>query len=334
VETDSGRASAPERPARRVAILGTRYTDFSVEEEVLGPLGIAISSGDGSSEDAIAEVAGDAEVILTGSAPRFDPATLDRLSCRGIVRYGVGTDSIDLEAAARRGMWVAYVPDYGTEAVSVHAVTLILAALRRVTSADAMVKAGEWGLDRLRPLRSPSALTAGVVGLGRIGTRVAAFLSALGFHVLGHDPHLDTPPGVDEAASLEILMRTSDVVTLHAPAPVDSKPLIGKDELEQLKPGAVLVNTARGSLVDLSALVGGLATGRPAIAALDVYLKEPPDPASFEGVMDRVILTPHMAWYTEESEHDLRVRAVEEARRILTGEPPLNTAASPAKEAS
>jgi D-3-phosphoglycerate dehydrogenase / 2-oxoglutarate reductase len=325
VREGSGRST----PVRRVAILGTRYTDFSVEERVLGSLPIEIHSGNGSSGDSIAEIAGEAEVILAGSPPRFDESTLKRLTCRGIVRYGAGTDSIDLDAAARRGMWVAYVPDYGTEAVSLHAVTLILAALRRVTVADGLVKRREWGFDRLRPLHLPSALTAGVIGFGRIGSETARQLSGLGFRVLAHDPYADIPVGLAEAASLEALLREADIVSVHAPGRPDSKPLIGREEIARLRPGAVLVNTARGSLIEHAALIEGLRKDRPAIAALDVYPEEPPDVSSFEDVGDRVILTPHMAWYTEESELDLRTKAAEEARRILVGEPPLNPAVAP-----
>ncbi|MGH2694340.1 MAG: C-terminal binding protein [Actinomycetota bacterium] len=323
------RASGGVSRPRRVAILGTRYTDFSIEEQILAPLGIEIRCGEGSSSEAIAEEAGGADVILAGSAPRFDAPTLKRLTCRGIVRYGVGTDSIDLDYAGRCGIWVAYVPDYGTEAVSLHAVTLILAGLRRLVAADALVKEGRWGLDHFRPLHAPSALTAGVIGFGRIGARTASELSALGFRVLAHDPFAHVSEEFAEAASLESLLRESDVVSLHTPGRPDSRPLIGRDEIAQLKQGAVLVNTARGSLIDEAALAEGLAEGRPGIAALDVYSEEPPDLSSFQSVMDRMILTPHMAWYTEESELDLRTKAAEEARRILIGEPPLNPAASP-----
>jgi D-3-phosphoglycerate dehydrogenase len=329
--SEGGKDDRLRNPAdtRHVAILGTRFPDFSIEEQVLASLRVVIRAGEGSSSDAIADEAGDAEVILAGSSPRFDAPTLKRLSCSGIVRYGVGTDSIDLDTAARRGMWVAYVPDYGTESVSIHAVTLILAGLRRLVAADVLVKRGRWGLDRLRPLHAPSALTAGVVGCGRIGSRTATLLSALGFRVLAHDPYSRTPDGAAERSTLEALLHESDVVSLHASRHSGSEALIGRNEIAQMKPGAVLVNTARGSLIDPRALVDGLKEGRPGIAALDVYGDEPPAVSLFEPVIERMILTPHMAWYTEESEVDLRTRAAEEARRILIGEPPMNPAASP-----
>ena len=331
---DRERDLAAVHDARRVAILGARFPDLSVEEEVLASVGVEIRSGEGSSSDAIAEEARGAEVILTGPSPRFDARTLQRVTCRGIVRYGVGTDSIDLDAAARRGMWVAYVPDYGTEAVALHAITLMLAGLRRLLMADAVVKGGGWGFDGLRPLHAPSALTAGVIGFGRIGRRTALQLSALGFRVVAHDPFADISEAIVECASLEMLLRESDVVSLHTPGRMDATPLLGRDEIAALRQGAVLVNTARGSLIDHAALVEGLVRGRPGVAALDVYPDEPPELSSFEGVMDRVILTPHMAWYTEESELDLRTKAAEEARRILIGEPPLNPVASPVEPAT
>ena len=126
----------------KVAVLGTRYQDLSIEEEILAPLDAALVIGDGGSPDAIVDVAHGARVILAGSGPRFDADTLKRVEAGAIVRYGVGTESIDAGAAADLGMWVAYVPDYGTEAVAIHTLTLVLAAARRLPVADATVKSG------------------------------------------------------------------------------------------------------------------------------------------------------------------------------------------------
>lgn len=308
-----------------VAVLGTRYADLAVEEAVLGPRGVRIVTGDGT--DVAAQAAG-AAVVLAGSKPRFDSGVIERLTCRGIVRYGVGVDRIDLEAAARSGIWVASVPDYGTDAVALHAVTLILASLRLLVPADANVKAGGWSLTDLRPLHAPDALTVGIVGAGRIGRRVAELLAPFRFTRLAHDPYTDA--GLDvRTTSLEELLSASDVVTLHAPALPSDEPLLGRAELSRMKPGAILVNTARGSLVDEHALIEGLARGRPARAALDVFDTEPPEIARFEPVIDKVILTPHMAWYTEESELDLRIKAAHEALRIIEGRAPLHVAARP-----
>lgn len=317
---------------RTVAILGTRYTDFEIEAEVLAPLGATIVSGAGADADGIAGVAAAAEVLLLGSAPRIDAPVLRRLSCRGIVRYGVGVERIDLDAARAAGVWVARVADYGTEAVALHAVALALAGARRLVEVDRTTRAGEWGFAALRPLHAPSTQTAAVVGYGRIGRAVAAHLRALGFHVLAHDPLVEIGDEVEAVAGLPDLLRRADVLSLHVPGLPDGAPLLAAAELALLPEGSVLVNTARGTLVDTGALVAGLAAGRPRVAALDVYESEPLDPSVFAGVAGRVIMTPHMAWYTEESERDLRRKAAEEARRLLLGERPRDIVVDPEAE--
>lgn len=314
-----------ERPV--VAVVGTRFTDFAVEEGVLGD--VTLVAGPGTDADELVEMAGGARVILVGAAPRLDRSVLERLSCRGIVRLGVGVDNVDLEAAAEQGMWVASVPDYGTEAVALHTVTLVLAAIRRLPMAERDLRSGSWGFGGHRPLHLPWALTVGVVGYGRIGRRVAEMLAGVGFNrFLVSDPVLTDPPASHEPVSLGDLLRRADIVTLHAPAP-ESGALLADAELASMRPGSVLVNTARGSLVDSEALVAALGRGRPAIAALDVFISEPPDLGVFADVLDRVILTPHMSWYTEETETDLRRQGAMEARRILDGEPPLHPVAVP-----
>ena len=304
-----------------VAILGTRYRDFSIEDRALESFGATIVSDPGASAEDVLRTAGEADVVLAGSAPRFTADVLAGLRCRGIVRYGVGTDSIDLDAARSHGIAVARVSDYGTEAVAFHAVTTACALVRRLPDADRTVRAGSWGFADLRPLHLPSSLTAGVVGFGRIGRQAAAYLLGLGFSVCAFDEYVDVPTesGV-RSVDLVTLLESSDVVLLHAPGNQDGSPLLDAEDLARMRPGSVLVNTARGSLVDIPALVAALATGRPARAALDVYPREPADMSDFAGVEDQVLFTPHMAWYTDESEEDMRRKAADEAVRLLSGE--------------
>jgi D-3-phosphoglycerate dehydrogenase len=317
-----------------VAILGTRYENFTIEEQILGPLGVVLVVGDGAGPAEIVATAAQADVILAGSRPRFTADVIARLGARGIVRYGVGTETIDLEAARRAGIAVARVSDYGTEAVAFHAVTMAMTQLRRIVEADRTVRAGHWGVASMRPLHLPSTLTAGVVGYGRIGRQVATYVRGLGFRVCAFDQYVAVPEGHGVASvSLEELLERSDVVSLHAPARADGLPLLDAKRLAAMKPGSVLVNTARGSLVDVAALVDGLASNRPARAALDVFNQEPPDLAAFAGVAERVVFTPHMAWYTEESEVDLRRKAAQEATRLLRGEPLRDAVVEPGKAA-
>ncbi len=312
-----------------MALLGTRFVDFEVEREVMGDVEIVAAPGRDQTE--IVEVAAGADVILAGAAPLFDAATLGLIRCRGIVRLGVGVDSIDLEAAAARRIWVCYVPDYGTESVAIHTVTMILAALRRLPMVDRRIRSGDWGFDEFRPLHLPETLTVGLVGYGRIGRRVGELLSALGFgSILAADPALPVGPaplpGV-EVVTLDHLLGAADVVSLHAP-PSGHGPLIGSEELASMKHGSILVNTARGALIDTAALATALSAGAPAVAALDVFPSEPPDPIGFDH-LESMILSPHMAWYTEETELDLRRQGAAEARRILDGEMPLNPVVVP-----
>ena len=317
-----------------MAILGTRFPDFDVERAVLGD--VELASGPGRTREEVIEVAAGADVVLAGASPRFDAQTLEAIGCRAIVRLGVGLDRIDLDSARSLGMWVVNVPDYGTEAVALHAVTLTLACLRRLTTADRLLRQGEWGVGDLRPLYLPSSLVVGILGFGRIGRRVAAMLVGVGFgRFLVSDPlaepsDLSTTLG-DVPARLVgpgELLAGSDVVTLHAPP--SHGHMLGADEFQTMKEGSILVNTARGALVDTIALIASLREGRPGLAALDVFEQEPPDVAVFEPVSDRVILTPHMSWYAEESELALRRQAAAEANRILTSQAPLHAVVTPA----
>lgn len=315
-----------------MAILGTRFDDFDVERGVLG--NVELVAGPGRDQGEVLEVATGADVVLAGAAPRFDRDTLERLGCPAIVRLGVGVDSVHLDTARRLGMWVSYVPDYGTEAVALHAVTLILAALRRLPMADRHMRGGSWGFADLRPLHLPSALTVGVVGYGRIGRRVASMLRGVGFEqFLISDPFLaerDLDSG--RLCSLADLLVEADVVTLHAPPPAGGY-LLGETELASMKEGSVLVNTARGASIDTSALMAALQKDRPAVAALDVFEQEPPEVGTFTVAAERLILTPHMSWYTEETEHELRRQGAAEARRILDGDTPLHPVVTPTEAA-
>ena len=310
-----------------VAILDTTYPDLAIEESVLAGSAVELVREDGSSAEAIARVA-NADVIITGSRARFDETTLVGLSSRAIIRAGIGVETIDLSAAGRLGITVCNVPDYGTETVAQHALALALAGTRRLVEADHMVRRGEWGFHSTRPMHLPSAMVAGVVGLGRIGRRVAELFAAVGFGtVLGHDPYVEQQ--IVKNVALADLLSACDVVSLHLPGRTDGTAVVGPAELALMKPGSVIVNTARGSLIDSTALAQSLAIGRPRIAALDVFGTEPPTLDEFVGVTERLILSPHQAWYTEESQSDLRRKSAEEALRIIEGESPLNPLLGP-----
>ena len=306
-----------------VVLLGTRYPDLSIEEEILD--GITIVTAVGGSADEIVTQTADADVVIASGQPQFTPDVLDRMSPRAIVRAGIGVDSVNLEAARRNGYTVAYIPDYGTDAVAFHTISLALAAMRQIPALDRLVREGGWGFSDLRPMHLPSSLTFGIIGFGRIGRRTAELARGVGFtNIVVHDPYADIV-----SVQLSDLLAQSDILALHAPAPQNGSPLIGAAEIGVMKSGSIIVNTARGSLIDPDALAAGLAEGRPRIAALDVFSPEPPDLSPFLGVEDKLILSPHTGWYTEESQADLRKKSAKEALRIINGEPPLNAVVLP-----
>jgi D-3-phosphoglycerate dehydrogenase len=303
-----------------VAVLDTRYPDLAVESEILAPVGVELIREDGWSPEAIQAV-GHADVIIVGARARFDATALEAISTTAIIRSGIGVDNVDIDAAADRGILVCNVPDYGTEAVSQHALAMALAGTRRLLGAHKVVSEGGWGFAHLRPMHLPSTQTAAVIGLGKIGRRTAELFAAVGFsRVLGYDPYVSHD--AVEQVDLETLLREADVISLHVPGVPGAAPLLGAEQFAMMRAGSVLVNTARGALIDEPALARGLASGAPGIAALDVYVKEPADVGVFAEVVDQMIFSPHQAWYTEESQRDLRRKCAEEALRVLSGQAP------------
>jgi phosphoglycerate dehydrogenase-like enzyme len=255
-------------------------------------------------------------------------AFLRRLrACRIIVRAGVGFDHIDLEAAGRAGIPVCNTPDYGTSEVADHAIALMQAFTRGIVSYhDALRRDIRAGFDyRAAPLvRRIRGRTFGVVGIGRIGTAAALRARAAGMRIVAYDPYVprgyEIALGVERVDSLEALLRQSDVVSLHCPLTAETRNMINAETLAMMKPDAILVNTARGAIIDIPALLQALRAGRLAAAGLDVMPEEPvpaegPLAAALaSGEFDgRLLLTPHAAWSSPESVHDARRLSVETA---------------------
>jgi D-3-phosphoglycerate dehydrogenase len=271
----------------------------------------------------VAAQAGDADVLINQYVP-ITAEALDALPrCRLVVRYGVGVDNVDVEAAAARGVWVANVPDYGRDEVADHTLALALSVLRGVVALDRSVREGSWDLEAARPLRRLSTLTYGVVGCGAIGTAVAGRAAGLGMRVLGYDvPQARSEPPI-ERVPLEELLEGADVVSLHAALTPDTHHLIGATALGRMRPSAFLINTARGGLVDAAALLAALDAGELAGAALDVLEGEPPDELGWRLARHpKVVMTPHAAWYSEEAFSTLKTEVAREALRVLEGGKP------------
>jgi D-3-phosphoglycerate dehydrogenase len=304
-----------------VVITDCDHGSTAIEEGILAEAGIDVRVEACATADEVAAACGDADALIVQYAV-VDDAALERLPrCLGIVRYGVGVDTIDVPAAARRGVAVANVPDYGVDEVAEHALALILALVRGVGTLDRSVKAGDWDFRVAAEPRRLSALTLGVVGHGRIGAALAGRAAALGFSVLAYDPAGVLGPA--EAVELDELLRRSDVVSVHTTLELGAPPLIDARALALMQREAWLVNTARGGVVDSAALLAALDEGRLAGAGLDVLGSEPPQDADAALARhERVICTPHVSWWSRESFGVLKAEAAREAVRIVRGEPP------------
>jgi D-3-phosphoglycerate dehydrogenase len=249
-----------------------------------------------------------------------------------VARVGTGLDSIDLDEAARRGVQVTYVADYSVDEVSTHAIALLLACARRIPQYLDLVRTGRWDSTGAGTIRRLSEQTLGIAGFGRIGQAVARKGRGLGLRVLVCDPYQsgdDIKAAGCEAARWDQLLAESDFISLHVPLTPDSERLIGAAALRAMKPTAVLINTARGGLVDEAALAAAIAAGEIAGAALDVLATEPPSADSPLLADPRVLITPHGAWYSTEAQHDVAVRACEDVQRVLSGQPPRSPANKP-----
>jgi C-terminal binding protein len=259
---------------------------------------------------------------------------------RAIVRMGVGYDRIARPAAAARNILVCNVPDYGTTEVADHAMALALSLRRGVILYHERQRRSPpaWGPVKGELIRRLGVQTFGIIGLGRIGTAVALRARAFGFRVMFYDPHLpngaELALGIDRAASLEDLLRQTDTLSIHTPLTLETRGMLGHAQLGLLPNGAVVINTARGPIIELDALYALLRDGHIAAAGLDVLPVEPPvEPvpellrayrAREPWLEGRLVVTPHAAWFTPESEHDTRIKSAETMRAALLTNRPQN----------
>jgi D-3-phosphoglycerate dehydrogenase len=271
---------------------------------------------------------------------RMDRETLRNLpNCRLIIRHGVGYDNVDIEAATEMGIQVCYVPDYCREEVAEQAMMLLLTCRRRFTaqvqSLDDSVRKGQWDFSSVTPVHRFSNTRAGLIGCGRIGSLVVNMLRGFSIDVMVHDPYLSERRQADlgiRCIGLEELLPQADMVTLHPALTHETHHMVGERELRMMKPTAILVNTSRGAIVNAEALARACREGWIAGAGIDVFEKEPPGGDFVLRGIPNVILTPHLAWYSEESGWSIREKILEDIRRYLDGKPPRYPVNSVARE--
>lgn len=324
-----------EPAAKRVVITDFINDGLEIEREVLA--GIAsVEACDALDEAELIGKIEDADAVMMYHNLALTSATITKLQrCRLIVRCGVGFDNVDHALAARLGIPVANVPDYGTEDVADSAIGMMLAMTRGIMQYNTRLKieSDPWMYWIAQPLRRLRGQVLGIVGLGRIGTATALRGKALGMDVCFYDPlkpdGYDKAVGVRRVESLEELMRESFVLSLHCPLTEQTRHMINADTLLWMADGSYLVNTARGDVVDIAAVAPAVASGKLAGAAIDVLPDEPPaednplvaawrDPA--HPAFERVIINPHAAFYSEEGLTDMRRKGAEACRRALTGQ--------------
>jgi D-3-phosphoglycerate dehydrogenase / 2-oxoglutarate reductase len=307
----------------RVVAIDDGYAEYDQETRLLAEVGASfeVMPCRASEEVAIEAVRG-ADVVLVRESPvpRRVIEAMDR--CKGVIRYGIGVDNIDMVAASERRIAVANVPDYGTEEVSTQSVALALAVVRRILIHDREVRSGRWSTGVLKPMYRLRGRTLGLIGYGRIARMTHEKLAGFGFaRVLAHDPHVELPESV-EAADVDTICREADLISLHTPLTAQTRHVIDERRLALMRSTAIVVNTSRGGLVDLEALYHALADGRILGAGLDVFETEPPDPAHPLFALDNVVVTNHIGWYSEEAMREVQLKAAQEAVRVLRGEPP------------
>ena len=270
----------------------------------------------------------DAHAIILWHGPLVTASVIAQLkNCRAIIRNGVGFDSVDVAAAAKAGIPVCNVPDYGTEEVADHALALILALYRQLFPLDAVAKKLAWHIDVAPKMRRLRTQTLGLVGLGRIGTATALRAKAFGFRVVFYDPYAAAGThkavGIERVGSLQELLKISDTVSVHCPLSAETRGLIGAKEIALMKPGAFLVNTARGDVVDKAPVFAALRSGHLAGAGLDVVENEPLRNAD-EAATPNLICTCHAAFCSPEGMVEMRSTSAKIARAAVLGEPVWN----------
>jgi phosphoglycerate dehydrogenase-like enzyme len=308
---------------RPLVVVTDHLAEAGVEREVLDPVADVLLL-ETSDERVVAQRGSSADVLLVFHDIKLGAPALSALErCRAVVRCGVGFDNIDLEEAGRRGIVVCNVPDYGTEEVADHALMLLLALARRLVPLDRAVRQGAWDVRTVFGAPRLRSRTLGLVGCGRIGTALALRARALGMRVVFHDPYLpdgvEKALGVERARSLEELLPRAEFLSLHCPLTRETHHVLNARTLGLLPRGAYVINTARGGCVDAGALLDALDEGRVAYAALDVLEREPLDDERLVR-HPRVLLTPHVAFYSVEGFNEMRSKGAQEARRVLEGE--------------
>jgi D-3-phosphoglycerate dehydrogenase len=313
-------------PPFLVAVADSVFPNLDLARAVVSRAGAELRLASQPTPEGILAAAREADALLVTYAKINADMIREMKKCRIISRFGIGVDNVDLEAATRAGIVVTKVPDYCIDEVSDHAMALLLSLVRKIPFSSARAHAGRWEMPAVTPIHRLRGTVLGLVGFGRIPQLVAPKAKAFGLRVVAYDPYVPQA-AMDQAGVGRVefaeLLKISDYISIHSPLLPETHHLFSTDVFRQMKPGALIVNTSRGPVVDEAALAAALDARQIAGAALDVLEQEPPVSSPLFG-RDNVILTPHTSFYSVESLEELQTKAAEEVVRVLSGQPPRN----------
>ena len=307
-----------------VSVADSVFPNLDPVRKVLSGIGADLRLAQGSTPAAIMQVSRQADAVLVTYAKITAEMIQQMTCCRIIARFGIGVDNVDIAAATAAGIVVTRVPDYCVDEVSDHTLALLLALARKIPFANSLVSAGCWDMSAVVPIHRLRGTVLGLVGFGRIPQLVAPKAKAFGIKVVAYDPYVSESVMSDarvERVEFAKLLEVSDYVSIHTPLAPETQHLFNADVFAQMKSTASLINTARGPIVDESALAHALDNRQLAGAALDVLSAEPPMASPLFG-RSNVILTPHISFYSVESLVELQTKVAEEVVRVLTGQRP------------
>ena len=311
----------------KVVITDYQYEDITQEKQIITSAGFELFEYQEKKPAALIPLVKDADAIITQYSEINETVIESLMHCKMIIKYGIGVNNIDVEAASKKGIYVCNVPDYGIDEVSNHALTFILTLSKKLKQEDMFFRNGNWGYSEIVPVFRFSGSTIGLMGFGRIPQLVARKLSGFGVNVIAYDPFCSASTfreyGV-ESVDFNTLCEKSDFISIHCPLTAETQHVFNKDAFSKMKKTACIINTARGPVVDENALIEALENGYIAGAALDVYESEPLNKESKLFSFENVILTPHCAWYSEEAISTLQRKVAEEVVNVLKGNVPLN----------
>ncbi|WP_367176534.1 C-terminal binding protein [Haloarcula rubripromontorii] len=313
--------------SHKVVVSDTKVMDGETRAAVLNAVDATVETIGAKEPAAVARAVKDADALIVDAGTQVTAEVVEAGDSLKVVgRAGIGVDNIDVRAAVDAGVTVVNVPDYSVEEVSTHTFALVLACLRKIPTFDRSVKRGEWEWTVGQPIRRLAGSTVGLVAFGKLASRFAAKLRGFDVDVVAHDPYVPEYRMGDlgvESVTFETLLADSDIVSLHAPLTDETRGMVDAGAFDRMRDDALLVNTARGGLVDETALYDALVSGDLGGAGLDVREAEPPGDSPLHD-LDSVVCSPHVAWYSEESRVELTQTVAEDVIRVLRGAEPEN----------